>query len=497
MPESRSVSEVPFQLFQLPKERQVLDFILQKLGESSSPERYELLEALLNMYRTSTGFDPYALSKARFKRLKAAEFRQTLMEIDVEIGLLIQSPEYKQYISKKSDYAVLFQSFLELAEAVRLHPSLSLQDELEAFENTCIQQEAPELLLAFYRQHTTFIEDLYRKDGEETFLERYKVLAERLRQLQAQFRLHFELLLLEKASEKGMVPAEKTIAFLQEAGHLLTLEKNNRFRFPLLMHIIRAAALTNPAFGQMAPYLDYLEASEEKIRIYLPEAKGILLTTLARYHIQAGREQRLRWLEEAENDARQQELHDERPGLRFIACIIEADSGNIQEALRILNEAEHLIYKASTRSLAARNNWVKLSEFKTLLLVLQILRGEDIPYEQLALLQQLAEDMGRHRHEISIMTLEWKGLQHFLNRDPESALTCFEKAKGYRKNQQDHPWLILDKFFCQLLQKSRKKEEVASGALLLAEMKEPFYSAIGGAIMKEAAAMYIAPSRIK
>lgn len=74
------------------------------------------------------------------------------MEIDHEIGLLLQSAEYKKHITRQSDYA-LFAAYLELAESIQLHPPLSLTDELEDFENKCQTHEAEELILTLYRQH--------------------------------------------------------------------------------------------------------------------------------------------------------------------------------------------------------------------------------------------------------------------------------------------------------------------------------------------------------
>ena len=133
---------------------------------------------------------------------------------------------------------------------------------------------------------------------------------------------------------------------------------------------------------------------------------------LAQYSVSSSKEQRLAWLDSAELEAKHQELHDERPGFRFIRCIIETDSSQFDVAIKCLNEAEHLIYKASTRSLSSRNNWIRLSEYRTLIFTLKVLQGESIPTERFLQLQQLAEDMGRHRHEISVLLLECKALQH-------------------------------------------------------------------------------------
>ncbi len=482
--ELRNSQEASFQLFRLPKEKTVLDFVVQKLGEGASPERYEILESVLDMYRTSTGFDPFAMSKGRFKRLKAAEFRASLSEIDREIGQLISSDEYKQFIAEKSNFTPLFKEYVELGQAIQIHPALSLTSELESFENKCENAESEEILLCLYRQQTHFLEVVHQGDGIEKFIEKYDTLVERQRQRQREVRLGFELIRLEQSADKGQQQEEQVVKVYEELGVLLTLASSTLNKYHLLLKIIRVSLLTASPYRFLATYLDYLQTTYQEMLHFLPEAKRKIFTVLAQYSISSNKEQRLAWLDAAELEAKHQELHDERPGFRFIRCIIETDAGKIDAAIKCLNEAEHLIYKASTRSLSSRNNWIRLSEYRSLLFALKVLQGEIIPTERFLQLQQLAEDMGRHRQEISVLLLEWKGLQHFVFNDVEQAYTCFDRAKSYRKNKGEQPWEILDKYFCAKLGKSKKKNESAHFALFLQEMKEPFYSSVMGKMIE-------------
>ena len=482
--EPRNSQEASFQLFRLPKDKTVLDFVVQKLGEGASPEHYEIIESLLDMYRTSTGFDPFALSKGRFKRLKAGEFRAYFSEIDREIGQLILSNEYKQIIAEKSNFTPLFKEYVELGQAIQIHPALSLTSELESFENKCENAESEEILLCLYRQQTHFLEVVHQGDGIEKFIEKYDTLVERQRQRQREVRLGFELIRLEQSADKGQQQEEQVVKVYEELGVLLTLASSTLNKYHLLLKIIRASLLTASPYRYLATYLDYLQTTHQEMLHFLPEAKRKIFTVLAQYSVSSNKEQRLAWLDAAELEAKHQELHDERPGFRFIRCIIETDAGKIDAAIKCLNEAEHLIYKASTRSLSSRNNWIRLSEYRSLLFALKVLQGETISAERFLQLQQLAEDMGRHRQEISVLLLEWKGLQHFVFNDVEQAYTCFDRAKSYRKNKGEHPWEILDKYFCAKLGKSKKKNESAHFALLLQEMKEPFYSSVMGQMIE-------------
>lgn len=479
-----NAQDASFQLFRLPKEKAILDFVLQKLGEQASPERFEIIESLLNMYRTSTGFDPFTMSKVRFKRLKAADYRASLFEIDREIATLIESEQYKQFLAEKSNLSPLFNEYIELGQTIQIHPALSLTSELAAFEQKCEQAETEEILLCLYRQYTTFLEEVHPGTDLEQFITKYDGYVEKQRQRQRQVRLGFEILILEQSADKGLQQEEQILKVYNELGVLLTQETTVRNKYPLLLKLIRTCLLTASPSRYLSTYLDYIESAQKEITLYLPESKRKIATVLAQYHAAAGREQRLKWLEEAEAEAKQQELHDERPLFRFIRCIIETDAGNITAALTCLNEAEHLIYKASTRSLASRNNWIRLCEYRTLLYAIKVMEGESVSSDQFLQWQQLAEDMGRHRHEMAVLLLEWKGLQHFVFNDVEQSLSYFEKAKSYRKNKGAHAWEIMDKYFCAHLNQSKKKNEAAQYALLLREMKEPFYSAAMGKLME-------------
>jgi hypothetical protein len=484
-PETRNPQDASFQLFRLPKEKAVLDFVVQKLGEGSSPERYEIIESLLDMYRTSTGFDPFAMSKGRFKRLKAADFRATLYEVDREIGQLISSDEYKQFIAEKVNFAPIFKEFIELGQGIQIHPALSLTSELEVFEKKCENAESEEILLCLYRQQTHFLEVVHQGEGIEKFIEKYDTLVERQRQRQREVRLGFELIRLEQSADKGQQQEEQVVKVYEELGVLLTLASSTLNKYHLLLKIIRVSLLTASPYRYLATHLDFLQNSHQEILLFLPEAKRKIFTVLAQYSVSSSKEQRLTWLDAAELEAKHQELHDERPGFRFIRCIIETDAGKIDAAIKCLNEAEHLIYKASTRSLSSRNNWIRLSEYRSLLFALKVLQGESIPTERFLQLQQLAEDMGRHRQEISLLLLEWKGLQHYVFNELEQAGSNFDRAKSYRKNKGEHPWEIFDKYFSAKLSTSKKKNEATHYALLLREMKEPFYSAVMGEIIEQ------------
>jgi hypothetical protein len=486
MSDHKLSQDATFQLFRIPREKEILDYVMQVLCENAGPERQEFIEGLFTMYRTSAGFDPIALSKGRVKRLKAADFRKMLQEVDAQIAVVLNSEGYKKILAQGVGYEAVFREFSQLSSDVTLHPALSLTSELEHLENSFRDQEVPELALLFYRNHPTFIEEVFQRDGYSAFLENFDRATDRAARLQRQFRLGFSLIQLEQQADRGLQDEKSALDILRESEQLLVQEQNAGNRCRLLLYITRASLLTVTPSRYLSPYISHLDENLPRFMVYHHEAGRLVLRLLAMYHIAAGRDKRLAWLEQAETEARKLELHDERPGFRFIRCMVEADTGNIDAALVALNDAEHLIYKATSRSLSARNNWVRLSEYRTLLFALKGMEGDTSVAAQMTLLQQLAEDMGRHRHEMAVMLLEWKALQLLLTGDVEDALINFDRAKNYRKASTTHPWYLLDKFFVTLLSKTKKKSAVGEIALELEQLNEPFYSAVMTAVMRKA-----------
>lgn len=480
---------ITFHLYRLPKNKAVLDFVLSKLADGASPEKFELIASILEMYRTSAGFDPFAMSKGRFRRIKAKDFKTVLTEIDSAIAQVIRSEDYQRVLARHTGFEPLFQEFLELDKSVTTHAPSLVRSEAEAFENHCEAGDAVELLMAFYRLHASFYETLNQREELESFKKHYDKIAERTRQLQRQFRLSLDLLSLELAAESGSIDQWQVEAVHTGFEELLTLEQQENLRLEILVKIIRAGILSPAPGRHISNYTSHIEANLEKLKTFQPDSSRALLRILAQYHLEAGKKQRMDWLDEAEKVARREELHDERPVLRFVQSMIEADEGDIDASLRCLNEVEHLIFKASSRSIASRNNWLKLSEMRTLLYTLKALQGDLTVIANLEPQRRMAEEMGRHRQEIAVMLLEWRGLEHFLEHSFDKASECFSKALAYRKKQGDQPWLMIDGFFTAVLGKGQKKEASAEFALLLQEMKEPFYSATGVQIMKLAPAL--------
>src|SRR4051812_35167008 len=88
-------------LMNLPKDKDVLDFIWSKMSKTCGPEKSEMLRELLEMHRTSNGFDPMELSKGRVNRIKASEYKKMLIEINASLQGLIHTEEYKELMRSR------------------------------------------------------------------------------------------------------------------------------------------------------------------------------------------------------------------------------------------------------------------------------------------------------------------------------------------------------------------------------------------------------------
>ena len=82
----------------LPRTKPALDFVLNKLSQHGSPDRFEILKEIFEMHRTSVGFNPYSLSKGRIKRFKSSELKAVLVQLEKEISEILLTDEYQLMI---------------------------------------------------------------------------------------------------------------------------------------------------------------------------------------------------------------------------------------------------------------------------------------------------------------------------------------------------------------------------------------------------------------
>lgn len=146
-------------ILNLPKDKSVLDYIKKRLAERSSLERFEVLNELFEMYRTSTGFDPLSLSKGRFKRIKASALKQILADINKEIPSITSSTEYQQYLHSHDRSSVLFEKLKAIKLKIENNEFSVLEKDIRDLREQIVMAEDGELLMAFVNLFKPFLKE--------------------------------------------------------------------------------------------------------------------------------------------------------------------------------------------------------------------------------------------------------------------------------------------------------------------------------------------------
>ncbi len=476
-------------LKQLPKDKIVLEYLLKHLSANSSPEKFDLIASLFDMYRTSAGFDPMAISKGRFKRVKVADFKRMIAEIDHELGSIIKTDEYAQLQAKQVNHSALFDHYLTLSDEVNMHPPSSMQHDVEQFEDKIHLQESQELLLSFYRHHHKFYEETYATSQLELLLEKYDRIQEKTKLHARQIRCGFILTWLEQEFLKGKVAHDRIQQVWDELGLLLTFETNKFTHHEILIRIIRCGLLMNTPSRNLENYLIYSAANLEQIIQYNPECSILLYTALSHHHPDASIEKRNEWLQHAELLSREQGIDDIRGYFRLIRALNAADHFNTDQVIRYLNEAEHQVHRTQGRGFVAKNTWIQVCEYRIMMFTLLHIKNPiDYPPSEFDIHIRIVEDLGKHRYDNAVLTLEMRGYKNFISKEWESALRCFERAYSYRKSEPENNHLYLDKYFITLLKnKSKKKDNVLKDMLTkLKDLGSPFFKSQAIILCKDA-----------
>ncbi len=487
-------------LQRLPKDKTVMDFVCSKFIDSS-PERYEMVAELLERYRTLAGFDPMMLSKARFKRVKSADFKKMLESIDQKVGDIMATAEYRQVIAKQVGFEPLFQEYTTLSEQLNVHPPASMVHEVVNFEEILKNTEAYELLLSFYRQHTSFYTLINEGDEIEKLIADFDNATERNNRLVRQTRSSFVLKALEQHTVRGNYKEEELLSLIEELDLLYSAETDVVTRYEQLIKIVKAALLTVTPNRILEIYIATIEEDLQQLHLYFPDADLLLNEVLAHHHYSAGSEKRMQWWSSADAIARKSvaaalNMEESRANLRIVKAAIALGSENIEQALRALDEAEHQIYKANRRSLTAKNCWITICEQRLLLYAVQQLSGVAIyTNDQYHELIRLVEELSKHRKDAATHLLEMKGILYFIQRDWETALEFFERAMNYRTEHPSHPYYSLTSYFTLLLKSKEGKKNTASFVSNLQLCNDPFYTFTGTALMKQAAIYFAENSK--
>lgn len=160
----KSNSEPAFSnILKIPKAAGVTDYIKRELMKKLPIDFEELIDTLFEMQRTSTGFNPAVLSKARFKRMKAADCRNALMQIDNLLKDVFNSEEYALLFGINYSYfnIIGLQNDLNNAKDSKdIHNFTMIKLKLK---NMLLERNEYELLLWLYKVSI----DYYSRNNED------------------------------------------------------------------------------------------------------------------------------------------------------------------------------------------------------------------------------------------------------------------------------------------------------------------------------------------
>lgn len=435
---------------QLPKERLVLDYVLSRLMKNSSPERYELIAAIFNLHLTSAGFDPMALSKARFKRVKASEFRQALREIDAEIALIMQTEEYRQVLTRQTYLPDLFQQYLMMSGAIRQSGRINAR-QFQEFAELLREKDASDLTLGFIRQHKSQFESGLNEEEIISLLKQFEVLLTDQQHANQYVSSVLELRLQELLALRGIRNTEVIYRLWnffcsREAGEPVQSQD-------LKDKLLRTALLTAWPCRNLKPYLPILEAEVQAYFYNDFQKRFRLLADLSAINITAGFENRLQWLDEAENIAKSNNDNRLRAESKLIRARIMSDQGLLQEAVRFLDEAEYHIHRISEKDQEIRNAWINIAQTRVVVYALMILE-ENAAFLPAAFeaQQYLLNDIGKYRSDIRLLVNEINALNLFFRKNWMTSYELFLQASEKRKEEEPmQPMHIANNFFCELL----------------------------------------------
>ncbi|MEO8147387.1 MAG: hypothetical protein ABI723_07110 [Bacteroidia bacterium] len=113
-------------LYDLPRDKASLNYLFGQLEQELDSEKIQVAKELFEMHRTSTGFDPMTLSKARIKRFRANDLRQFLVEINDILVKVMNKAEYEN-LQATINYQLVFAQF----QKIHLQLESGLLDEAE------------------------------------------------------------------------------------------------------------------------------------------------------------------------------------------------------------------------------------------------------------------------------------------------------------------------------------------------------------------------------
>ncbi len=464
----------------LPRDRKTLDYILSKLAVNSSPERFDLLQELFEMHRTSIGFDPAILSKGRFKRFKAFEIRQVLAELEQELAVILSSDEFTPTTESNKSYKELFNQYLSHLELVTAPPSKSLNDQIDSFCRQLMQEGAYELLLSFYRQayhhfssrnvridqvitdyyHLTEALD-YHNAFTLTGLQTVQIVADTYQGNTSQEELLLHLSTLKKLIQRAASPAGLYELKARAARIALLLERRTDIISELTHDIYTARKKRIMHNDELEAELvcataySYEIANEDKLEVFAIQSLNKSLSPLRIIHT------------------------------KLAEALVNASEDQITKAKIYINEAEHLLIRNSFKTVQMKNAWMEMQLLRFFIYMMEELRGVS-SYEkaEYQIIIQAVKDISDDIRFARTVSEALYAILCCIKKETEMASTLISewlegnKTAGYLAGIME--------CVSELTSEKSAPKKLKAAFSNLEKMNEPFYSTVFNKVLKNA-----------
>ncbi len=159
-------------LKQLPRDKHILDFIRTQLVRPGDKERGDIVDELFEMHRTSEGFDPMSLCKARVNRVKSSVIRRILADVDAEVGRILASMEFQEFVSRSDGSTRLHHLMQTIRGKIQRNDFEEIEKYVAEFKELVSLSSRQDLLIALYKTFNSRTRE--RSPEPEIFLKNIK-----------------------------------------------------------------------------------------------------------------------------------------------------------------------------------------------------------------------------------------------------------------------------------------------------------------------------------
>lgn len=263
-------------LLELPRQKEIIDFVKEKLKDKNNKIKNEVVEELLEMYRTSTGFNPEVLTRIRFRRVKSVEWKSFLSQIDHDIEKIIDTPEYKSLIAKDKERTALYFSILELESLIKRNDFNGFENLFVAIKTRLAENREFELLLHLVRKAENIFSKQNSPEKTERYLQEYRELVTCVNTVSELAMYNLKATVLLEETRQGINKRNELLELYKKLCDLYFRRSRQNDKFDSLILIIRIAHYLENDEEYLGPFKNFTREHYDEIVRKYPDAENDL-----------------------------------------------------------------------------------------------------------------------------------------------------------------------------------------------------------------------------